>query len=79
MEPPVLFVAPRLDAEGAEIYLACVVPQLRPAGLDVSFHDRSSSNSSRSVRSRQTGARKRGRPRGCRHEYGFQHPSQLST
>jgi hypothetical protein len=49
MEPRVLFVAPRLDAGGAEIHLASVVPRLRRAGLDVSSHDRSSSNSSRSV------------------------------
>ena len=37
MGPRVLFVAPRLDAGGAEIHLARVLPQLRRANLDVSL------------------------------------------
>ena len=35
--PRVLFVAPRLDAGGAEIHLVRVIPQLRRAGLDASL------------------------------------------
>jgi glycosyltransferase involved in cell wall biosynthesis len=37
MAPRVLIVAPRLDAGGAEIHLARVVPRLRDSGLDISL------------------------------------------
>jgi glycosyltransferase involved in cell wall biosynthesis len=37
MGPRVLVVAPRLDAAGAEVHLARVLPPLRRAGLDVSL------------------------------------------
>jgi glycosyltransferase involved in cell wall biosynthesis len=37
MGPRVLIVAPRLDAGGAEIHLARILPPLRRAGLDISL------------------------------------------